>query len=133
MDIHDQGEQQRIFVGDSTAYIDDHNIVHITAIGDTDDASAQQIRSVALGYMEGLEGPVDCIIDMNTAGKPSSKARKIFKELSDHHRINKVALFGIHPVAEVLASFMIGISRRRNIRFFRSKDEAMDWLGARIK
>ena len=70
--------------------------------------------------------------DINKTGKVSSEARRIFRELTEDDEIGggKGAIFGLHPVARVIASFFIG-SHNKNQRFFKAREEAMVWLGER--
>ena len=46
----------------------------------------------------------------------------------ENEKIGKVALFGLHPVARVIAAFIMGITRKKDMRFFKSKEEALAWL-----
>lgn len=62
------------------------------------------------------------------AGKEASEARKIFKEISENNKVEKISMIGLHPVARVLASFIMGISRNKNMRIFKTKEEALAWL-----
>ena len=68
------------------------------------------------------------LIDITKAKKQSPEARMTWKELSEHEKIEKIALFGLHPVARVLASFIIGQSKKKDMRFFKTKEEALAWL-----
>jgi len=65
---------------------------------------------------------------LNNCGKNEPGARLIWSQISDEENTNKVALFGMHPVARVLASFVMGITNRNNQRFFKTKEEAVNWL-----
>ena len=42
--------------------------------------------------------------------------------------IGKVALVGMNPVVRVIASFIIGTTKKEGFRFFKSNDEALAWL-----
>ena len=46
----------------------------------------------------------------------------------DHKKIGKVALFGVSDLAKVIANFMIGITHKRDIRFFSTREDALKWL-----
>ena len=75
-----------------------------------------------------FKGKVDVLVDLNKAGQASSKARETFKGMSEDENVGRVAIFGVHPVAKVLASFFMEVSKNRNIRFFKTKEAALEWL-----
>jgi hypothetical protein len=74
------------------------------------------------------EEKISYLIDLNKCGKNSPEARQIWNQLSDDEKTNKVAIFGIHPVARVLANFSMGTSKNKNQHFFKTQEEAMTWL-----
>ena len=71
---------------------------------------------------------MNVLVDLNKAGKPTSEARKIGKERLEEEGVGKVALFGLHPVARVLASFVMGVSKKEDMKFFKTKEEAIAWF-----
>ena len=75
-----------------------------------------------------VEGEVNVLIDLNQVGQPSPEARKIGQEAFDDEKVGKVALFGLHPVARVIASFVMGVTKKKDMRFFKTKEEALAWL-----
>ena len=77
--------------------------------------------------MNQVEGKVNTLIDLNKAGKTSTAARKKQKEISEHEKVGKVALFGLGPVAKVIASFFMGISMKKDMQFFKTREEASEW------
>lgn len=119
---------REIWVGESRFYLDDDNIIVGTVIGDINDQIGKECLDAGLKLMDLVEGEVNIFIDIGKAGKQSSEARKLGKELFEHEKVRKVALFGLHPVARVLASFVIGSTNRKNSRFFGNKEEAFAWL-----
>jgi len=68
------------------------------------------------------------LLDINKAGQVSSGARKIGKETFEDEKVGKVAFVGLHPVARVIASFVMGVTRKKDMRFFKTKEEALAWL-----
>ncbi|MBE3122383.1 MAG: STAS/SEC14 domain-containing protein [Thermoplasmata archaeon] len=78
--------------------------------------------------MNMVKGKVNILVDLNQFGKASPESRKIFKEISEYEKTGKVAIFGTHPVARVLASFVMGITKKKDMRFFKTKEEAYAWL-----
>ena len=101
----------------------------MTIIGEKDEKIAIDFRDAFIRIANMVEGEVDLLIDANKAGQPSSKARKIIQEgVLKHEKTRKVALFGLNPVARVIASFAIGVAKKEDLRFFNSEEEALAWL-----
>ena len=75
-----------------------------------------------------VDGKVNCLVDLNSAGKPSVEARKVGMEGFRNKKFGKIALIGSHPVAKVLAFFVMGVIKKKDMRFFKTKEEALKWL-----
>ena len=116
-------------VGEHIISLDEEDMFHMTIVGDIDEEVALNFIK-SLEELEGKYGKTrrNIFIDNNKSGKISSKARKIFHELDSRETTGKVAIFGLHPVARVLASFYIGMSGNRKMQFFNSKERALNWL-----
>ncbi len=124
-----QVSEREIWVGESRFYLGEDNINYITPFdGYMDEKQAIEASQAALGLMNMVQGKVNCLIDLNKTGQQSSGARKIWKEWGENERTGKIALFGLHPVARVLSSFVMGVSRKRDMRFFKTREEALAWL-----
>ena len=124
-----QVSEREIWVGEHRLYLGEDNISYITPFGGyIDEKRATEVSQASLRLMNTVQGKVNCLIDLNKAGQQSSGARKIWKEWSENEKTGKVALFGLHPVARVIASFVMGVTRKRDIRFFKTEKEALAWL-----
>jgi SpoIIAA-like len=105
------------------------NIIFIKAIGIQTDQIALAQKKINKSLSQLVNGKVNFLIDLNKSGKSSPLARKIWKEISDNEEeTNKVALFGLHPVARVVATFVMQIVSRNNIKFFTNAEDALNWL-----
>lgn len=111
-----------------TTLLPDLNIIHVVAVGEQTTEIANLQREIASEFFKMTNGKIHFLIDLNRAGKNSPEARKTWTQLSEHEKTSKVAIFGLHPVARVLASFVIRVSNSNNQRFFTTQDEAMSWL-----
>ena len=120
--------ERGIWVGETRIYLDENNIINGIYIGNIDVKIANELREANLKLMNLVEGKVKILNDMNRINKPSLVARKIFQEFTFHKKIEKVAFFGLHPVARVIASFFIGGSKKKDMRFFKTREEALEWL-----
>jgi len=125
------GEKDReIAVGKNRFHLDENNTLNITVVGEVDEKLAFEfMKSLrAFDKFPSADGKRNVLVDLNKAGKTSSKARRIFKESCEQAGTGKVAMFGMHPVARVIASFLIGVTNKKDIGFFKTKKEALAWL-----
>ena len=125
------GDKKReIWTGKNRHYLGEDNILYITAVGELDEKAAIEWKKADFKLLEmvNYEEEIKIIIDLNKAGKPSVGAIKLFLEMNKERKNVKTAFFGFHPVSKVLASFFISSSKNKNIRFFKTKEEAIAWL-----
>ena len=123
-----QVSEREIYVDKNRFYLGEDNITYITIVGNTDEGIAVKANETILHFSSIVEVKLKSLIDLNKAGKPSFGARKMAKEILVNEKIGKIAMFGIHPVAKVIASFVMGISKKKDMRFFKTKEEALNWL-----
>ncbi len=121
-------KEREIWVGENKLYLDEDNIVHITVVGELDEETQTAINNAGYKLISTVEGKMNALVDLNKAGKISPGARKRQVEISEYEKTAKVAMFGLHPVARVLASFFMGVSQKKDMRFFRTEEEALAWL-----
>ena len=117
-----------IWVADNRLYLDEDNILHVIRVGVVDKEAAIEIASSALKLVELVDGKVKILTDLNRAGGSSSEARRVYQEMLEHVKLDRLALCGLHPVARVIASFTMGVTKKRTVRFFTTKAEALAWL-----
>lgn len=68
------------------------------------------------------------LVDFNEAGRPTADAGRVWREVTNDELSGKVAVFGTHPVAWVLATFFSRVARHRGTRFFKTEEEALEWI-----
>lgn len=120
---------REIWVGENRICLGEDNIMYITNVGEIDEKMAIAIIKAVHKLTNLVEGTIHTLTDLNKAGKTSPEARKIFQELTDEEGTQgKIAFFGVHPVARVIGTFFMGISKKKDMRFFKSKEEALAWL-----
>jgi len=120
--------ESEIWVEANKTYLLPGNIFYVISEGKQTEEMAIAHRLVCHQMSKLVTGKVNYLIDLNNCGKNEPGARLIWSQISDEENTNKVALFGMHPVARVLASFVMGITNRNNQRFFKTKEEAVNWL-----
>jgi hypothetical protein len=112
-------------------YLDEDETLYITIDGEIDDEDAFEVKKTILELNKRFgRKRRNSLVDINRARKVSSGARRTFKEIAEDEEIGrgKTAIFGLHPVARVLASFLLGVTKTRHLRFFNTKEEALAWL-----
>jgi len=119
---------REIWVGQNRLYLGDDNILYVTVVGERDEKTVTEISEAYSKLRNMIEGTIDVLINLNKAGKPTSGARKIEREMTEHEKTGKVAFFGLHPVAKILASFLMGTTRKKDTRFFMTEEKALAWL-----
>ncbi|WP_321289707.1 STAS/SEC14 domain-containing protein [uncultured Sunxiuqinia sp.] len=104
------------------------NIIYVIAVGEQTTEFAKAQAEICMKMSGLIKGKVNFLIDLNKSGKNTPGARKTWKILTEHDNTEKVATFGLHPVAKVIASFVIRASSGNKMRFFSTKEEAIAWL-----
>jgi len=104
------------------------NIIFIIVNGIQTDQIALAQKEINKQLAQLVKGKINFLIDLNKSGKSSPLARKIWREITDDEETNKVALYGLHPVARVLATFVMQIASRNNIQFFTNMEDALKWI-----
>ncbi len=115
-------------VGNSRISLLEGNIVCVAVVGNIDAEMAIALNETTLKLMNMIEGKVHVITDNNRAGKPSSKALRIMQNFIMHDKYGKLAIFGLSPVSRVLANFFICFSKKKNICYMKTKEEAFAWI-----
>ncbi|MBN1791175.1 MAG: hypothetical protein JW830_11800 [Bacteroidales bacterium] len=122
------GEREYL-VGETRAMLLDDHIIKIEIIGPQPTEDAYALYNATRKLEKLVNGKVSYLIDLNRAGKNSSEASRLWKRATEEKNVYKVAQFGLHPVAKVLASFVNSLnSNNHNIRFFSSMEEGLQWI-----
>lgn len=124
----EENTNMEYWVGENHFYIDNDNIMNSISVGDLNDEIALECRDAALKLQSTIQGRINILVDLNKSGKQSPGARAIWRQLSENTPDSRVAMFGVHPVASVIASFFIGILKTKNVLFFKSREKALVWL-----
>jgi hypothetical protein len=121
-------KELEIRIGESTYRLGKDNIGYVTIIGEADEKIANGYKEAALTIFDMIEGTLNVLVDVNKAGKLSPEVRSVIKDMSEHEKLGKVAIFGLHPVSRVIASFVMGAAKKKDMHFFKTKEEAFAWL-----
>lgn len=123
-----QVSEKELWVGENQSLLIEENIIQVISIGEQTTEIAKLEIDVFNRLASLIDGKVNVLVDLNKTGKSSHEARKIWNQLSEGDKTNKVALFGLHPVARVIASFVMAVSKKTEQQFFKTKEEALKWL-----
>jgi len=123
-----QVNEKEIWVGENRLYLGEDNILYETLVGEQDEKIVLAVHEASNKLRSTVQEKVNILVDLNKTGKPSPGVRKAGQEMLEDERIGKTALFGLHPVARVLAAFVLGITRKKDARFFKTEEEALAWL-----
>ncbi len=123
-----EDKDREMWVGKNRIYLGPDNILRITGVGEIDEETMSMMYDTFLKFATMVEGKVKVIIDLNETGKMSTGARKAAAKMADDEKFGKMAFFGLHPVARVIASFFMGIAQKKDMRLFRTEAEALAWL-----
>ena len=116
-------------VGENRIYLSEDNIIYFINVGKIDEKTALKGAEAMGTLLNEGKGKVNFLIDLNKGGMVTSKARAILREFTEKRVKGKLAFWGLHPVARVLASFFMGITKKKGMRFFKTREEALAWLG----
>ena len=119
--------EKEVWINENRVFLDG-NIIYDIGVGGSDGHLASAIRDAIFRFRSMITGHAGLLVDLNRATKPSVDARKIYLEITNDERLNKIALIGLHPVARVLASSLTMVTLKNNVRFFKTKEEAVLWL-----
>ena len=121
-------KDREIHIGEHLFHLAEDNILYITVVGEQDEKTALAMKEAVIKFTGMVDARLNIFVDNSKAGKASSAARKLFNDLMDMKEFGRIAIFGAHPVAKVLATFVIGLSGKKDVRFFNSREDALDWL-----
>ena len=127
------GKDTEIWIGENRFYIGEDGILYITCVGDIDEKMALEFKDAIFKLLTTVgKKKVNTFVDINKAGKISSKARNTFNKLTEDYKSDygsRTALVGLHPVARVIASFFMGFSKDKDtIHFYKTTEDALVWL-----
>lgn len=120
--------EKEIIVGDNRFYLGEDNILYVTVEGEFSAKLATEMKEAYYTLLNISGRKTDLLVDNTKTGKPSPKARAVFKKMIEHEFTGKVSIYGTNMVSRMLAAFIIGLSKNRNMHFCKTKEEAIKWL-----
>ena len=119
-------EQQKTEVVPNEVWCE-NKIIHYKLLSPVDEKEAERLDTAGRGFLDRNEA-TSVLIDMQKSSDFSSAARKRWVGFLQHPQIGKTAIFGGNVFVRTLATFVIGASQKKNIKFFAAEKEAIEWL-----
>jgi hypothetical protein len=116
------------WIGPTQVKVINGNLVNIKAVGPQNYDTAMAHVAIFNQIYNEAKRPIMFLVDLNHAGKNSAEARKVWKDISENQNTYKVGLVGIHPVARVIAGFVMIISASSKMQFFSTPEKALRWI-----
>ena len=122
-------KDREIWIGEDRIHLGEEGTIYITAVGKKDEKDIINLRDAYIEMANMVEGKVNLLIDVNKVSKPSLEARRVVQdEIFQHEKTGKIALWGANSIVRMIASFIMGTTRKEDMRFFETKEEAFAWL-----
>ena len=122
-----KNEGIKIMIGENRFYLK-NNIIYVTIVGELNEDIANTMKDAFYRLLDKVKYKSNIFVDNSKTGKPSPAARKIFKEMMEHNKVGKIAIFGMNTMARIIASFVVGMSKKDNVGIFKNKEKAFSWL-----
>ncbi len=105
----------------------ENGVVMYRLVVPVDDKEAKRIDAIGRAFLDHKQAD-RVLIDIRRSSEFSSAARKQWVEFLRNPNIVKTAIFGGNVFVRTLATFVIGASQMKNIKFFTTEQEAIEWL-----
>ena len=122
--------KREFFIGEKRIYLGEDKILYTDWAGELTGEIVNSLYDFFTLHKTEMmvDGKVRLLVDLTNAKKPSMEARKLTYILSEDKDMGKVALLGLNPVAKVIAAFFMGNSKKKDVKFFNTKESAIVWL-----
>jgi hypothetical protein len=123
-----QVSDKEFLVGQSRLFIDSDGIVNMVIVGVIDGNMSGMMTEVFFKLTKTIAGEKRLLVDINDTRSVSREARKNAQQTFEVDKKIKLAAFGLHPVARMIATFVIGALQKKYMRFFKNREDALAWL-----
>lgn len=121
-------KDREIFVGKNRFYLGNNDIIYITLKEEINKEAILKMRGAFLKLFMLANDKCNILAINKKHGTPPLMANKIFKEVSEGEKIEKVAILNMEPGTNGLSSFMSRFYRNDNLNYFDSREDALMWL-----
>ncbi len=121
-----ESDTQNTETPQNKVYCEDDTVVYRLEVS-VDEKEAARLDGAGRVFLDRGEAKY-VLIDIRRSTDFSSAARKRWVGFLQHPNIIKTAIFGGSTFIRTLVLFVIGATRRKNIKFFGTEQEARAWL-----
>jgi len=90
---------------------------------------ALRFKKELFEVLDKVEGKTKILGDATEAGfGPTAVARKIYAEIIKSPKIGKAAIFGLNKPNQVIVSFLLKVTGKKDLKVFSTEEEALKWL-----
>jgi hypothetical protein len=90
---------------------------------------ALRFKKELFEILDKIEGKAKILGDATEAGfGPTTAARKIYAEIIKSPKIGKAAIFGLSKPNQVIVSFLLNVTGKKDLKVFQTEEEALRWL-----
>jgi len=109
----------------------ENGIIVYRLVTPVDDVEAKRLDEAGRVFLDRNEAD-RILIDIQSSSNFSSAARKRWVHFLQNPSIVKTAIFGGNIFIRTLATFVIGATKKKNIKFFGAEQEAHQWLITKV-
>ena len=111
-----------------SAEVLDGFIIHLCIPPDAGTKEIQELGDASKAHAKNIGQPFDVLLEVTNARISTFSDAGAWKEIVNYKIIRKMALYGEHPLSESLSAFFMGINRKKEMRYFKTKEAAVAWL-----
>ena len=123
---------REIWAGENRFYLGEDGIMYVELVGEyVGEYDLHETLALKNAFLELLglaEGKVNILVNNSSSKKPSKEGRKVLAEMIDDKRCGKIAVLGLNPISRLIASFVLGGAKNKDVNIFKTKDDALMWL-----
>jgi len=108
-------------------------VVIYRILAPVDDQEGERLELAGQAFLDRKEADRVLIDIQGSTEDFSAGARKQWAKILRHPNIIKAAIFGGNTFVRTIATFVIGATGRKNIKFFATEKDAREWLYAPIE
>ncbi|MFC2084216.1 STAS/SEC14 domain-containing protein [Bacteroidota bacterium] len=109
----------------------ENNVARAWAKGDIDEFAAEAFLKATKEIAEKHGPKVNWLHDLSEIKIPKAKARKNLAVGMADPSVNRCAVFGASVFLKTVAGFIAAAGGQKNIRYFATEKEALNWLKGR--
>ena len=124
-------QEKEIIIGRNRLHLREDNILHETIVGYIDYKTAVELYQASSQLRSMVDGKVDILTNVENIVTADPKSIDLVKVEIEDEKVRKVAFVGKNPIAFFVAAQFMGSTQKTNMAFFKTEEEALQWLKMR--